>query len=726
MLGQSTATPTNPGHWVLGIGASHNGGACLLRDGEIVVAVQEERLIRRKRARVWAGLESMSVRYCLEAAGIGPEDLAVVGVATQQAADSRWNDVHLNPALRVGHHRTPTVHVPHHRAHATGALATSGFDDAAVLVVDGLGSPAEDLPEEELAAVVGGREGWETASIYDASGASFTPIEKHLAPEGRWLWVEGVGMPRFGSLGGLFSAVATQIFGDLMEAGKVMGLAPYGEVTHPVEDFFTIEGGQLRFSSKVPELFRHSDRWPAREREYRDLAASVQAALEDGLLYLARRAQMLTGASRLCYAGGVALNSVANERIVRETDFEEIHFMPASEDSGIAVGAAYAALWSLSGRTDGPRVATDSLGASYSPEEVDAAVGRSAGIEELRSDEVLDAVAGMLADGHIVGWFHGGAELGPRALGHRSILCDPRRPDAKEVLNARVKHREAFRPFAPLVLREHAGSWFELGGASDESPFMLRVWPFRPERALQVPAVVHVDGTGRVQTLERDANPRLHELLTRFHAKTGVPLLLNTSLNVAGEPIVETPDEALWCLVATGLDACVIETRVFTKAEQLRSPLDLTPRLLVVRAALERVAAGASPAGDLDPQTVLAAQPSHEYMYQVEMADRPPPAEHVKLWTGGPHGVVVHAVAPAVFDLLALVDGKRDGWALLDAIGEQLPALALDKAELVSLLSTLRRARIIGFDTDDSEPRSTPAGSLTGFFGAYNADVVIQ
>jgi carbamoyltransferase len=320
--------------------------------------------------------------------------------------------------------------------------------------------------------------------------------------------------------------------------------------------------GRFQYSDEVPHSFRIEDRWPLRQQEYEDLAASVQSALEQALLYLVGRLRRLSSSQNLCLAGGVALNSVANERIIREAGFTRVYIIPAAEDSGPAIGAAYHALWRLTGENTRRRMVHDACGRLYTRSEVQAAIDRNPTIRAVHSaDPVSDAVD-LLCDGKIVGWFNGRSELGPRALGQRSILYDPRLPNGKEILNQRVKKREMFRPFAPSVLLEAVGDWFEVDGTDPESPFMLRVCRFRPDKRPVVPAVVHVDGSGRLQTLTPEANGPFYELVRRFYERTGVPLVLNTSFNVMGEPIVETPADAIACLLGSGLDCCVFEDRI--------------------------------------------------------------------------------------------------------------------------------------------------------------------
>jgi carbamoyltransferase len=546
--------------WILGISASHNGSACLLKGDEIAVAIQEERLSRFKRHRIRGAGPSKAVAYCLDYAGIEPRDLSLVVLSVQGRVNDEFHDLRREPLLNVIAHNTPTLTIPHHYGHAFSAFATSGFKESAVLVVDGAGSPVTDLTPAELKVLNHGASanGWETISLYHATDTNIVPLEKHASDA--WLRMHDGEMPSFGSLGGMFSATAQQIFGEVTEAGKVMGLAPYGEPAFPASDFFDLVDGGFHFKDTVPLRFRRHERWPNCTSEYEALAGSVQAALETALLYLAQQLRELSGSENLCYAGGVALNSVANERIIRESGFRNVYIIPAAEDSGVAIGAAYYGLWQLTHENSLRRLLHDAPGRSYSDIPNDRP-----NVRIIHSTDVLADAVDLLCDQKIIGWFDGGSELGPRALGQRSILCDPRRPDAKETLNRRVKMREPFRPFAPAVLLEEAPNWFDFGATTPQSPFMLRVVPVKPERKDDVPAIVHVDGTGRVQTLTRSNNGRFYELVKKFHEQTGVPILLNTSFNRMGEPIVETPADAIECLLNTGLDCCVFEDRIAFK-----------------------------------------------------------------------------------------------------------------------------------------------------------------
>jgi carbamoyltransferase len=552
--------------WILGLSASHNGAACLLRGDEIFVAVQEERLTRVKRQWLFGGRQSLAANYCLSFAGIKPGDLAAIALSVTGSAKDPKHDLRSNPLLRSSGKATPTFLVPHHYAHAMSAFATSGFEDSAILVIDGVGSPAEDMFEEERSVLTGRAEqASEMISLYSGSGTSLIPLEKHAVEYGAWLTFRTTGMPLFGSLGGMYSAVSEQIFGNAMDAGKVMGLAPLGKPTIPVDAFFEIRNENVHFKDYLPERFAHNDRWPLREDEYKDLAASVQVALEEALLFLAGRLRKLQSSQNFCYAGGVALNSVANERLIRESSFRNVHITPAAEDSGAAIGAAYYALWKISGQNTRRKMTHDACGQPYSTQSISEAVRNTSGIRSIRSSDPISDAVDLLCEGKIIGWFDGRSEIGPRALGQRSILCDPRRAALKDVLNRKVKKRETFRPFAPAILREEAANWFEFDDTPPDSPFMLRVCNFKPEKAKLVPAVVHVDGTGRLQTLNRETNGSFYLLVRRFQEKTGVPLLLNTSFNVAGSPIVETPADAIACLLETELDCCVFEHQIVFK-----------------------------------------------------------------------------------------------------------------------------------------------------------------
>jgi carbamoyltransferase len=562
--------------WILGLSSSfHNGAACLLHGEQIIVAIQEERLTRRKRDRLPTDRPSLAVKYCLDAARISPRELDVIVNCTMSSFHRL--EANGNPREALIPEDTDGAQrwtIPHHLGHALSAYMTSGFSEAVALVVDGGGSAGWELPESERkVARVFGSTLREHLSIYHCSEKGCFPIEKHLADMSYLRRQNHDSMMPFGSLGHMFSSVAWQIFGEYLEAGKVMALASYGTPIFPVSDFFEYRDGCFFFNTKVPDQFDFRDAWPNRAEEYKDLAASVQQALESALSQVCRSIKLL--GKNLCYSGGVALNSVANHRVVSKAGFSQVHILAASEDSGPAIGAAYYGLLQVR-KSPSRKLCTDYLGRSYSSSEVDSAIASLPYIDVIEAPDLLGKVADLLCEGKIVGWYYGGAEFGPRSLGHRSILCDARRANAKESLNARVKFRESFRPFAPCVLKEEMGNWFH-AASSESMEFMLEVCYFKEKLPSCVPAVMHIDRTGRVQVVTEESNGRLYSLLERFFAKTGVPMLVNTSLNIMGEPIVETPSQALWLLLSTGVDFCVIEDRLVTKSRAFESVLQLVP-----------------------------------------------------------------------------------------------------------------------------------------------------
>ncbi|MFI9010020.1 carbamoyltransferase [Actinosynnema sp. NPDC053489] len=549
---------------VLGLNLSHDRSACLIRDGEIVVAVEEERLDRMKHSegflvhgyfeRLTKTLPMRSVTYCLDAAGVGIDevDLVVGNRPLHDGAVRRLlRELPIRDKSKVRELPPPS----HHLAHAYCAYATAPFDDTAILVVDGIGSRLPGSDRLEKHSFFHGRDGRVTpvaATSYDADfgtvglGLFYEFFTAKLGFVTRW------GHPGFGVFG----------CGGYLEAGKTMGLAPYGRprpdwgplLEHEDDDVTvrvrTLEEAFTKWLAAEGEEFAAAgtDSW--RTAFARDVARKAQDELEEAMVRLARRAKELTGASRLCLTGGVALNSVANQRIVAEGLFDEVHISPPAGDAGIAIGAAAYGYHELLGGTRRGRFTTAGVGRRYSEDDVLRALDDVRDRVRVRRAGT-DEVARLIADRHVVGWFQGGSEIGPRALGHRSLLADPRHPAMRDYLNTVVKHREPFRPYAPSVLAEHAGAWFDLRG---DSPYMLLVPRVRPERRDLVPAITHVDGTARVQTVEAGVNPPFHALIRQFHALTGVPLLLNTSFNDAGEPIVETPADALRTFLRTEID----------------------------------------------------------------------------------------------------------------------------------------------------------------------------
>lgn len=659
--------------WVLGLSASHNGAACLLHGDELVAAIQEERLSRVKRDRIFGAQPCLAISYCLDTAGIDAADLDLVVSCVQGRARSAEQDVGLNPQLQLIANRVPCLTISHHFGHAVSAFATSGFDEAAVLVVDGVGSPFEDLNEDQRAVVVGDKASWEMISSYSASQAGIEPLQQQMVTRGEWLPRRAGGMPRFRTLGGMYSAVAVQIFGDPMEAGKVMGLAPYGQIAFPADEFFTVSDGNFRFRDVIPECFEHEQRWPEEQRVYQDLARSVQNALEVAILHLVERLRQKTTAAYLCYAGGVALNCVLNERLWRESGFRDVYIPAATEDSGVAVGAAYWGLRTLTCMETRRRAFPDSLGRRYSRAEINAATACVPGLRLCTSGraEVLTETVRRLQAGQLCGWFQEGSELGPRALGRRSILADPRHVKTRLDLNERVKERESFRPLAASILADQAPKWFDVDGAAT-SPFMLRVWPVKASARDRIPAVVHIDGTARVHTVT-EVDGAYRQLIACFYKATGVPLLLNTSFNGPGEPIVETPEHALWCALQVGLDFVVLHDRLVERDGSIGSLLDLVPRLTATNYAVEIPLA--------DGRFNSTAPSNANLAFRVTT----------------PWGPRTQLVPGHLLCLLEALDGKSNGWQLVEKLRGRIrdsdPERWLAKA-----LARLRGVAVLALD----------------------------
>lgn len=570
---------------ILGLNAFHgDSSAALLRDGRLVAAAEEERF---RRVKHWAGFPAQSVAYCLREAGLGLADIDHVAV-NQDGSAQRWRKF----AYVLTHPPAPSLvlerlrnrrkreglaellagafagerfrgafhHVEHHLAHLSSAFHVSPFDQAAVVSVDGFGD-------------------FSSAAWGVGKGAE-------IAISGR------VHFPH--SLGVFYQALTQYLgFPHYGDEYKVMGLAPYGSPTlmrqmreivrleegggfalnlgffrhHRERIAYSWNGGSPEFadlfSERLEELLgpRRRPDEPLSDR-HRDIARSVQATYEEAFFHLLDRLHRQFPVSDVALAGGCAANSVANGKIRRQTPFRRVYVQSAAGDAGGAIGAAYA-VWHKLGGGRGFVMDHSYWGPQFTPTEIKARIverrseldAAGCAIAELADEaELCRRTAEAVAEGKVAGWFQGRMEWGPRALGNRSIICDPRRADMKTILNAKIKRRESFRPFAPSVLQEAVGEWFE---EDDAVPFMMQVFQIREEKRKQIPAVTHVDGSGRLQTVYRRTNPRYYRLIERFRDKTGVPLVLNTSFN-ENEPVVCTPQEALDCFLRTNMDVLVL------------------------------------------------------------------------------------------------------------------------------------------------------------------------
>jgi carbamoyltransferase len=474
-----------------------------------------------------------------------------------------------SPLYRAKSNKVVTV--SHHVAHAYSAFAACPFDEGVVMVVDGVGSYCADIGEKDQLTESVNPLARESESYYKFSGSKLEALKKvWLNPERGFLSDEFFNMK---GLGAMYSRVSSYIFADWNKCGEVMGLAPYGRPAQ-VSRLVTLQNGALEVPDWTDEFDRPyladaKEKWddsPAMQH-WQDLAWRIQDDTEEVLIKRAIWLRETTGAKNLCLSGGVALNCVANGRIAREAGYDKVWIQPAAGDDGIAIGCALYGHLAIQKKPRSFVMEHAFLGVPYSDEEADKAADKWLVKREIfdgPGESICVETAKVLADEKIVGWFRGRSEFGPRALGNRSIIADVRKAEMKDILNKRVKHRQAFRPFAPIILAERVNDVFE---ASGESPFMLVAMQVRPEWRDKVPAIVHVDGTARVQTVRREENERLYQLLKEFEALTGVPVLLNTSFNVKGEPIVETPDDAMECFLTTGIDVLVMHDLLVEKTK---------------------------------------------------------------------------------------------------------------------------------------------------------------
>ena len=565
---------------ILGINAYHgNASAAIVCDGRLVAAVEEERFNRVKYA---AGFPAAAIRYCLAEAGVQIEDVDHVAIPRNPWARIGTKLLYAMRMPKFARERAKVMakftgipealpealgveaakirakfhRIEHHQAHLASTFYVSPFEQAAVLSADGLGDFASTM--------------WATG-------------------QGRRMQVHGaIAFPH--SLGMYYTALTQYLgFWKFGDEYKVMGLAAYGEPKYLDEfrrivksgngigfrlglEYFTHhrDGPDMTWheSDKTPVLGRLFADYlterlgPTRaadepvEQKHRDIAATMQARLEEVLFEMLRALHARTKQKAVCLAGGVAFNCVANGKIFRETPFEQVYVQPAAGDAGLAVGAAFFVEHQVLGRPRKFVMEHAYWGPGFSEEQIRAAVRNSRlaeqgyRVRELAEEEAVRVAAQHVADGKILGWFQGRAEWGPRALGNRSIVADARRAEMKQILNERIKHREPFRPFAPSVLEEATGEYFEM---SQPSPFMTQAYPVRPEKREVIPAPTHVDGTGRLQTVSQRANPKYWRLIREFANRTGVPVVLNTSFN-DNEPIVCRPEEAIDCFLRTKMD----------------------------------------------------------------------------------------------------------------------------------------------------------------------------
>lgn len=557
--------------YILGTGLSHDGSSCILKDGEIIVAIEKERLTRVKHDR---GNDLLTVKYCLEAAGIKAEELSLIVQAENFTMDiprDRFRGKRFfEQSLEV-----PIVTISHHMAHAWSAAGGSPFHECHIMVVDGCGSPYNQCLDLAGATILQQayrqRTYCEKDSFYYFNGREMVPLFKDFS-EVALARQSLLQLPTtYHSIGGLYSAASHYCFGNMDDPGKLMGLAPYGTLQQRPPLYKLAEGRVEVNYPNLTEYFttpaHNYNDFKTHFTHYADIARWVQHETEQALSYLFNQRLKDYPNTNVAYAGGVALNAVANYQLQRLPGIANLYMQPAAGDNGLALGCAYYGWMSVMGRPKVCSSGTPFLGRSYNTEDIDKAIDLCEQKYQTRLNVICDdqfaaTAAGMLAAGKIIGWFQGGAEFGPRALGHRSILADPSTPAIKNHINANIKFREDFRPFAPAVLAEDAAEYFN---SVTDSPYMILVDYIKDHWRDKLPGIVHQDGTCRLQTVTSEWNATFYELLRHFKTLTGISVLLNTSLNRKGMPIVETPYEAIELLFSGALDAMVINNVIITK-----------------------------------------------------------------------------------------------------------------------------------------------------------------
>lgn len=569
------SAPTRKPVYVLGTGLSSDGSACLLKDGKICVAIEKERITRLKRD---GGNDNEAIQYCLDAEGISFKDISLI-VQNDNFSNLDRGHQSYHGKERIIPEGANVITVSHHLAHAYSVIGTAPFDEMAILIVDGCGSSMDDchdlegakipmpLPDDDSQHLY-----FEKDSYYLFKDGQLKPALKDFSPFGYFL--KGYTMcPQSTkhSIGGVYSAAGRYIFQGMEDIGKLMELAAYGNPGIYRDEIFELKDGRVfvnydwmdKFDMPrvtYDDLFKHF-------QYYADIAYWVQQELEKSLLYLLKSRHHFLPHENLGFAGGVVLNAAANSQIQTHSPFSQFYFHPAAADNGLAIGCAYYGWMEILKRERVPHNQSPFFGRRYSQSETEKALDKQKdSIKSTRSEDTLTIVSNALCEGKIVGWFEGGAEFGSQALGHRSILADPRNPEAGKILNDKIKFREGFRPFSPAVLKEHMAKYFE---CDTESPFKLITAPIREQWRDRIPAVTNTDNTSRIQSVTREHTPAFYDLINTFGEKTGVYMLLNTSLNSKNTPMIETPEQALEFFLQGTLDLLVIDGHIIEKNDSV-------------------------------------------------------------------------------------------------------------------------------------------------------------
>jgi carbamoyltransferase len=554
--------------YILGTGVSHDGSSCLLKDGKILVAIEKERLTKKKHDGM---NDNLTIQYCLDAAGITFKDLTLL-------VEENTTDPLLKPkaAERIGDRiipdDVPIMRISHHVAHAYSVIGMSPFDEMSVVIMDGQGSSLN--------------------TCIDVKNRNILPPDiRNLSKESYYIFKNGILIPVFKdfskyhkwernlhpvapydiehSIAQFYGGISHYIFDEEFCEGKTMGLAPFGRPGIYSYDAFELSDNRAflkhdwmkNFDSYLGGKYQSFSEY---FQYYADLAFWAQYQIEKAIFYIFNSYYDLYPHENVGYAGGLALNAVANSKLLKNTKFENFYFQPPAGDSGLSIGCCYYGWYEILKKEKVRHNGSVNFGKKYSNDEIGSCLIKNCDkFNIIQNDEFIEEAAQLLAQGKILGWFQDGSEFGPRALGCRSILADPRRKDIKNFINRKVKSREDFRPFAPSVLREDVSRYFDY---IYESPYMLLVASVKDEWRDKIPGIVHKDGSARIQTVDKETNFKYYTLINKFKKITGISLLLNTSFNDRGLPIVETIGDAVSLFLrAKAMDALIIDNYIITR-----------------------------------------------------------------------------------------------------------------------------------------------------------------
>ncbi|REG97892.1 carbamoyltransferase family protein [Flavobacterium aquicola] len=560
--------------YVLGTGLSHNGSAVLLKNGRVCVGIEKERISRKKHD---GGNDTLAIQYCLDAEGIKLKDVALVVQCANFDIPNR--DRFGGERVFSKSEEPPIIDISHHLAHAYSAVGTSPFSECAVMVIDGCGSPLHQFlsmhPEQEkdINSVFLNQTQilCEKDSFYHFDGQKLTPLFKDFSPMSQ-VSVNELKLPTTQhSIGGFYATVSHYVFGDMDDVGKLMGLAPFGNAKDFDFEAFEFQSGRVFVKDDWKKHFTNPSNGYEYFKEYFSYYANVakwaQEQVEKAVITCITNRLEQFPHNKLCYTGGVALNAVANAKLEDAKIAEIIYFEPAAGDNGLALGCAYYGWLDYLNMPKAVHDGSTCFGKQYSEKQIEEALQKDVNSAYNQKnfeneEDLISYCAKKLNEGKTIGWFQSGAEFGPRSLGRRSILAHPGAEGMKLHINRDIKFREDFRPFAPAVLKDKVEDYFESGR---NSPYMILVDKTRSGYISQLSNVTHCDGSARVQTVEETWNPRFFKLLKEFEKESGIAVLLNTSLNKKGMPIVETPEEALHLFGISALDILVLENTVLEK-----------------------------------------------------------------------------------------------------------------------------------------------------------------